>query len=659
MASSIDSSGIDSTFPTPGLDNDSKGFRDNFAAIKLNFDQAATEITNLDSALASFTGSVAASFAYVGSSQGSGNGYTGSAGPGYTGSAGAAGSPGGFAGSRGPEGYTGSFGLGYTGSVGAGYTGSAGAQGPAGSPGGYTGSSGTVGYVGSTGPGGGQPGADAITLFVTNESVTLFAYADGTIPDFTAAVGQLYVYEGINDVTASATLSVSASVDCTGTVNTSTNTPVNLQPKGYYRITAMPSAAEIGTLTLQAVYNTVTLTKVITVTKSIVGYEIVGTLPSTNLFDGRIVYLNTDGKLYRYVGTPGSGGAWTTAVPAVDITGTLQAAQIAAVDATTITGQIVATQITDGAISSPKISAGAVIAGKIATGAIQAGDIASGAITAGKIAANAITATEIASNAVTADKILAGAVTAAKVSVTSLSALSANVGTLTAGTIQNTGGTFRVDVSNGRTITQTGSYMKVTGAPFGSTSQFIEWYGPYSADLTTCTEGTAIYYLKTNGSAYFGGSLLAGVLKNSVQSTILTSANTAILGPFSSNGNQITITASFLYRGYNTFPGTSGGVSAYNNVTKANPTFTIVLYRDVGSGYSAVSTINVTGTWNGEAPNVVDVSPGSYEENAAISTTFVDPTLSTVNRTYKLAFTSWNKNTTVITNTLSVQSVEQ
>lgn len=654
MASSIDSSGIDATFPTPGLDNDSKGFRDNFAAIKLNFDQAATEITNLDTALASFTGSVASSLAYLGSS--GGNGYTGSSGSGYTGSSG---SPGGFAGSSGAVGYTGSGGLGYTGSAGAGFTGSAGAQGPSGSPGGYTGSAGDVGFVGSTGPGGGEPGADAITLFVTNESVTLFAYADGTIPDFTAAVGQLYVYEGINDVTASATLSVSASTDCTGTVNTSANTPVNLQPKGYYRITAMPSGAEIGSLTLQAVYNTVTLTKVITVTKAIAGYEIVGTLPSTNLFDGRIVYLNSDGKLYRYVGTPGSGGAWTTAVPAVDITGTLQAAQIAAVDATTITGQITATQITDGAVSSPKIAAGAVVAGKIATGAIQAGDIASGAITAGKIAANAITATEIASNAVTADKILAGAVTAAKIGVTSLSAISANVGTLTTGTIQNSGATFKIDVSNGRTITQNGAFMKVTGAPFGSINQFIEWYGPYSTDLTTCTEANATYYLKTDGSAYFGGALLAGTLKNSVQGTNLTSANTAILGPFSSNGNQITITASFVYRGYNSFPGTSAGLSAYNAVTKANPTFSIGLYRDVGSGYSLVSTISVTGTWTGEAPNVVDVAPGYYAENAAASTTYTDPSLSTTNRTYKLAFLSWNRNTTVVTNTLSLQSVEE
>jgi hypothetical protein len=116
-----------------------------------------------------------------------------------------------------------------------------------------------------------------------------------------------------------------------------------------------------------------------------------------------------------------------------------------------------------------------------------------------------IIAAKLAADSVTANKIQAGAVTAAKLSVSSLDAISANVGTLTAGTIRNTADTFRVDVSNGRTITQIGSYMKVSGAPFGSASQFIEWYGPYFSSLASCTEANASYYLRLDGSSYFGG----------------------------------------------------------------------------------------------------------------------------------------------------------
>ena len=116
-----------------------------------------------------------------------------------------------------------------------------------------------------------------------------------------------------------------------------------------------------------------------------------------------------------------------------------------------------------------------------------------------------IIAAKLAADSVTANKIAAGSVTAAKLSVSSLDAISANVGTLTAGVIRNTADTFRVDVSNGRTITQIGSYMKVSGAPFGSSSQFIEWYGPYFSSLSSCTEANASYYLRTDGSSYFGG----------------------------------------------------------------------------------------------------------------------------------------------------------
>lgn len=47
MASSIISTTIDETFPVAGQDNDSQGFRDNFAIIKDNFAYAKTEIETL------------------------------------------------------------------------------------------------------------------------------------------------------------------------------------------------------------------------------------------------------------------------------------------------------------------------------------------------------------------------------------------------------------------------------------------------------------------------------------------------------------------------------------------------------------------------------------------------------------------------------------
>lgn len=49
MTSTINTNGINATYPTPGVNNNSQGFRDNFTAIKNNLNTAATELTDLQS----------------------------------------------------------------------------------------------------------------------------------------------------------------------------------------------------------------------------------------------------------------------------------------------------------------------------------------------------------------------------------------------------------------------------------------------------------------------------------------------------------------------------------------------------------------------------------------------------------------------------------
>lgn len=169
---------------------------------------------------------------------------------------------------------------------------------------------GATGAAGTNGTNG-AAGTPALSIVVTKKAVTLASYANGDVTDFSPAVGQLTVYSGSTDVTASATLSATAS-GCTGTINTATNTPVAAQPKGYYRVTAM--SADTATLTLTAVYSGQTLTEIVALAKAKGGYEIVSSLPATSLFEGRIVYLSTDDKLYRY-----DGANWIKAVDGADI----------------------------------------------------------------------------------------------------------------------------------------------------------------------------------------------------------------------------------------------------------------------------------------------------------------------------------------------------
>ncbi len=121
-----------------------------------------------------------------------------------------------------------------------------------------------------------------------------------------------------------------------------------------------------------------------------------GTLPTVKSTSA-IVW---QGKLYRWDGTK-----YTAAVPTTDIT-----------------GQINATQLADNAVTVAKIAAGAVDAGKIAAGAVGETHLANLAVTAAKVADNAVTVSKIADGAVQAGKIAASAVTADKIAASAVDA---------------------------------------------------------------------------------------------------------------------------------------------------------------------------------------------------------------------------------------------
>ena len=402
--------------------------------------------------------------------------------------------------------------------------------------------------AGATGPEGPAGDVGGFSAVLSTDAVTLMAYADGTVISFAPAFGQFSVFLGQENLTGSAVFTANA-IDCTGTINTAADTPVSGKPKGYYEVTAM--AADTASLELTASLSTnlgtilmeddfrilqedgtsvlqtegsFSITKVFSLAKSRVGYDIVSTLPSTNLFEGRIVFLTTDDKLYRYDGTQwttavpvadltgqileaqiadaaistakfasglrpveivGSlpaagtqgrvvflttdgklyrddGSNWTAAVPAADISGTLQDAQIAALAASKITGQltntqiadvaaakltgtITTTQIGDDSISTAKLQAASITTAKIATGAITsdtiaantitAADIAFGTITGDRISSNTITASQIASNTITANEIAANTITSAQIAAGTITANEIASNTITAGQI--------------------------------------------------------------------------------------------------------------------------------------------------------------------------------------------------------------------------------
>lgn len=54
MSSNISTTGINTSYPIAGQDNDTQGFRDNFSSIKYNLTTAATEITALQANVSGF-----------------------------------------------------------------------------------------------------------------------------------------------------------------------------------------------------------------------------------------------------------------------------------------------------------------------------------------------------------------------------------------------------------------------------------------------------------------------------------------------------------------------------------------------------------------------------------------------------------------------------
>jgi hypothetical protein len=460
----------------------------------------------------------------------------------------------------------------------AGVQGPAGTQGPTGAPG---------------------SGTSAVYLALTNPAMAILAYANGTVASLAGANGQAIMYSGLVNVSESATWSVVAT-GCTGTVNTADNTPVAGQLIGYYQVTAM--TATTATLAISATYQGSTFTQNFTLTQAQAGYQIVSTLPTTNLFVGRVVFLTTNNTLYTYNGT-----AWTNTVAASAITGQLTAAQIASITTAQLTGQITTTQISTGAITTPLLAAGAVNSAAIAAGTIVAANIATGAITSALISAGAITANNIAANTITGNQIAAGTITAAELAVSTLSSITANIGTVTAGLLQSASGSAALSLTNAYMEFNNGTNMVVRGIGFGANSNYLEWFGPTqssASNFVACTDALAIYYLKTDGTYKFGTT------QQLAASTKYTTSSGAGIYTVTVPSNKTLMTlelwadTGYGAHGNTSASGTEGGSggsggycrSQYSCSSQAGATLTVTVQQ--GNSQPTPSTI-VAGTFTG------------------------------------------------------------
>lgn len=446
-------------------------------------------------------------------------------------------------------------------------------------------------------------GLDSVVAFLTNENHTVAADNAGIVATFAGADGQFVVFSGLTDVTISATFSVAAQSGCTVSVNTAAGTPVSGQSKGYYRVTALSS--DQGYADLQAVYSGVTIVKRLTLSKARQGAQ--GIKGDDGIDGSGIPGPRGPGDFQVAALESGAGYAisagdvvlWNDGVMTTGLAQEAAAAVIA--------------KASDGQLqTSDRLLMYDSVAGQSAT-RFYTGPSTNDYLTvaAGQWSSK-ITQT------LDGSLLVNGSVAATAIAAAQVSAISADLGDINAGQIVFTQGGFT------RVISRT---------PFGSTNQFIEWFGPTVA-LSSMTEANAITYLKVDGSAYFGGSLSAGVIKNAAQGTSVAGpVLDLVAGPSGSNGGVITVIWSYrYYSDYVINIGTGSG-----GYTTALPSATVELWRAVnvttGPGVLVQSQV-ITG--NTLLDPAAGPDPGRFNQDMNASFTFNDTLAVAQTRIYTL-----------------------
>lgn len=268
--------------------------------------------------------------------------------------------------------------------------------------------------------------------------------------------------------------------------------------------------------------------------------------------------------------------------------------------------------LTSGNIST-YIQNAAIGTALIANAAIGTAQIDNAAITSAKIATAAVGTAQIADASITTAKIV-------NLIVDKL--VSGNLNAI-------------IDVGSGRFQFTVGSNTLLIGNGFGSSNQFFLWYGPTQSSIGAYTEALAVVYLKTNGSAYFGGALSSGVNRNSAFTSSLATDAAITVGPFSSAGGVKTVIVGYRYFvSYSCPTGTGGFVTTGSRVITIEKSFE-------GGPWISVGTLNVT---EASRSVLVDGEPGIpdqvfYEMNSAI--TLTDSSAATANIRFRARISSF------------------
>lgn len=166
-----------------------------------------------------------------------------------------------------------------------------------------------------------------------------------------------------------------------------------------------------------------------------------------------------------------------------------------------------------------------------------------------------------------------------------------------------------------------GAAQRIIGPGFGANGDnLIDYFGP-NVGAAAASKANAMMWMDANGSAYFGGQLSAGVLRNAVQTTTTQTIGTELVnGPFATNGRVRTVTVSFTRRHERvcTTLGPSGFVAGAGQNTAR-----VDIYRKVGNNAETLwQVLNVGGSVNiMNEPDTVDRAVSNWGGSFTVNDT--------------------------------------
>jgi hypothetical protein len=168
------------------------------------------------------------------------------------------------------------------------------------------------------------------------------------------------------------------------------------------------------------------------------------------------------------------------------------------------------------------------------------------------------------------------------------------------------------------------NYMELRNPDGFGPDSLTFYYGPKfmnesKPDYTKATKSNASQWRDTNGDSYYGGSLSAGVLSASANNPTLGLNPTAVIGPFSTNGNPKKVVFSMVWEGDYTDP------SACPSSAPTQPSATLTLQRSIGGGnWTTLQTRSIQGSVTLSPFNDDGTQRCNFSEEAAGAFTFTD-----------------------------------